>query len=731
MEPQFPPSASQPLRRSCPSRHDMMNQASLRHILQQPASPSQARAMPLDPDVQVLLGIESWPSTRTWTPASEVPDFLDEDTQDETLAVFAEEYRRVAAENGLQVPVAGDAAVTRLETPGPQQSGLLRRIFAGPSSLDAASRGLNRQCVSDLAYVRRYKPDVYTPVSLADLERLTGKSLLRLPPDFAPFPLVIPTCLRACVQKLVENANTRGIFRVSGSERVVELLSRYYDCASAHEAVVSGTVLQDTLPVHIAHTIHDVAATFKRFLSRLTGGVLASPTLFNALVAIHERVDGHAHLRARLIALAINSIKSKRIRHVIYALFGLLNMIGRITELSPSELVDGRPLHPDHQFLDYKGLGVCIGPLLTNDPPLKSAQPTSGLLPVSWSSKLLRRSTQNVTDDAKAREAKVREAMVDRARVAAGVAGMLITYWRDVVQELKDLNNRARNGVATLHLEYSEMPPLSSDPDIGNLLVDSDVPFGKNSVDSQETLFPTTPAAANGQRAASGGQKPAATCRRLSRSGAIRRPTVGTSRTSSRSFTEANLSDYLAQSMSMDAIPRRASSRYTVHFGVSEMAPTDEKDSTNVANNQTPIAEKSFIVRERPVEEPDQEMIRPPLPARLREKGKAIKDSLLTHASEMLGCDNQPTRSSLDDLDSFDHLNLLPLERYATIRRPDRHLPPSLPNGAADGSDDMTIIDVQPRYLIDFARNRDPIVFEQGNNEARPSKSASRGISRK
>lgn len=74
-----------------------MNRASLRHILQQPASFDQARAMPLDTDVQLLLGIEPWPSSHTWTPVSEVPDFLDEDTQDEILAAFAEEYRDMAA----------------------------------------------------------------------------------------------------------------------------------------------------------------------------------------------------------------------------------------------------------------------------------------------------------------------------------------------------------------------------------------------------------------------------------------------------------------------------------------------------------------------------------------------------------------------------------------------------------------------------------------------------------
>ncbi|PNP44376.1 hypothetical protein TGAMA5MH_03982 [Trichoderma gamsii] len=740
MDPQFPPSASQPLCRSYSSQREMMRRASLRQALQQPAPISEARAIPLDPEAQALLGIAPWPSGRTWTPATETPDFLSENNQDEAQAAFGEEYSNLAEGNGLPLLVVGDTVLIHLEIPEPQQPGLLHRIFSGPSRPDTASRGLNRRSIADLAYDRRYKPDVYTPIDLASLELLTSKSLLRLHPDYAPFPLAIPTCLRACAQAIAEKANTRGIFRVSGSERVVEEFSRYYDPHSTHQATALGTVRANTLPAHITHTIHDVASTFKRFLSRLPGGVLASPTLFNAFVAIHEKLDGPSELpsayrtwlRARLVALAIDSIKSKSIRHVICAVFGLLNMIGRITELSPEESVDGRPLHPDQQFLDYKGLGVCIGPLLTNDPPLKPVQPTSGRLPLSWSSKLLRRRTQMAIDDDKARDAKAGEAIVKRAMVAAAVAEMLITHWRDVVHQLKDLNRQARHGAATLHLEYSEMPPLTSDPDIGNLLVDSDVSPEVDSVDSQETLFPATAAAGNGQRAARGGLKTTSLSRQLTRSGAIRRPSGRTSRTSSRSLTETieppaeDASDGLTQSVSMDAIPARGSSRYTVHFGVSEMPPAIETEVTKMGSNQRPLADKSLIiVRERLVEEPDPEIIRRPLPARLRGKGKAIKDSLLTHASEMFDCGIQQPRNS------FDGSSTLPLQRHATITRPYSPFPPRFPNGETAADDDLSITDMQPRYLIDFARNRVPIVFEQENNEAGASKSTSRGNSSK
>lgn len=521
MEPQLQlqPPAHQPLRRYYLSRREMMRRASLRQTLEQPPSVDQARAMPRDPAAQALLGIEPWPSTRTWTPTSEVPDFLDEDNQDEVQEAFMDEYNNMAVENRVPILVV-DTYLGPPKTPEPKRPGFFRRMLFWLKRPDKATQ----QSVSEVAYRRRYKPDVYTLIDLADLQRLSSKSLLRLPPDYAPFPLVIPTCLRAYAQFIAEKANTRGIFRVSGSERVVEEFSRYYNSAPAHEEAVLGTVRQDTLPVHIAHTIHDVASTFKRFLARLPGGILASPALFDIFAAIHEQLDGpseissryRAKIRARLIALAIQSIKSKTRRHVICAVFGLLHMIGRITELLPEERVDGQSLHPDHQFVDYEGLGVCIGPLLSNDPPLKPVQPTPEPLRFPWSLNPLRPRAQKVSDEAKAEEeARIRAAMVKRAMVAAVVAEMLITHWRDVVYELKVLNKRALDKVAIVHLEYSEMPPLGSDPDVGNPVGDSHVLSEAASeavseavsVGSQETMVLATTAAANGQRDARNGLK--------------------------------------------------------------------------------------------------------------------------------------------------------------------------------------------------------------------------------
>jgi hypothetical protein len=315
-------------------------------------------------------------------------------------------------------------------------------------------------------------------ISLSDLERLTSSRLLRLPPDYAPFPLVLPTCLRAYAQFLAERADTPGLFRVSGSERVIEAFTQFYDCGPTQVETVYGTFYCEALPTHITYTAYDVASTLKRFLSRLPGGILGSSALFDAFVSIHEQLDRRSglsiarrdKLRARLIALAVQSIKSKCMRHMICAVFGLLNMVGRITELSPEDHSDDRPLHPDHELMDYPGLGRCIGPLLTREPRLDPAPSTSGRLPLSLSSRLHRRQRQNAADDPVATTA-----VVNRAFLAARVAEMLITYWRDVVFELHDLNKKARDVVIPVWLDEDDVgPPLSSDPDIGNLLVDSD-----------------------------------------------------------------------------------------------------------------------------------------------------------------------------------------------------------------------------------------------------------------
>lgn len=104
--------------------------------------------------------------------------------------------------------------------------------------------------------------------------------------------------------------------------------------------MIAGTIRCPTLPEHIRCDVHDVASAFKKFLSGLPGGILGSLKLLDAFVSIHSQLHGDPELmrtkqskvRARLIALAIATLKSQYRRELICAVFGLLCMIGRVAE---------------------------------------------------------------------------------------------------------------------------------------------------------------------------------------------------------------------------------------------------------------------------------------------------------------------------------------------------------------------------------------------------------------
>lgn len=634
-----------------------------------------------------------------------------------------------------------------------------------------------------MGHILRLKAGVHGPVDIEDMMRLSGRSTLRLPPEYAPFALILPTCIRATAHHVAQNANTRGLFRIPGSEKVIKSILGHYLGDDLYDPFVSWTVRACTLPTHIPYTIHDVASTFKRILSYLPGGILGSLPLFEVFVGIHSNLKGlselsstnRAKVRARLIALAIETIESQFRRHVICTVFGLLNMIGRITELSPKEYCDGRPVPANHQLMDYSGLGICFGPLLIREPgegnTMKSATPTSGLLPFSLSPKRHRRQMLKMTREHKAGLPEVKNFMI-----AASVTEMLITYWRDVVYEISHLQTQARHGLASPSLDYSDMHLSVSDPYLTSILVDSNAFTAADSgdwVDRDGSPEPTTPTralrrerswqssqasvkasstlptyshlsptleegspekacsspdffltasvGANARPAAMSDRKTTPTFCSLTRSGAIRRR--GSTRlTHSCSFQETsrlsagNTSDGFTQSMSMGAIPPRVSSRHTIHFGVSAMTPTCEAESKNknMANQQTPFV----TVREEPVEEPIHQTVRSPLPVRLREKGRSFKN-LLTCSAQRLSCSSQP-------VDSFVEPSR-PLEHEAGMRRPCRPLPPLFSDEELAGDDDFTLAEREPRYLVDLAVNNPPLERDQGNYESRISRLLSRG----
>ncbi|KAK0728281.1 hypothetical protein B0T26DRAFT_640248, partial [Lasiosphaeria miniovina] len=307
----------------------------------------------------------------------------------------------------------------------------------------------HKRSVGDLAMhiVHPAKRDSLKDEDLQSLVRLCGKSMLYLPSEYAPSSLVLPTCFRATAQYLVQHAaDTRGVFRIPGSVRVVGSLYDYY-CAEGDANEISSTIRCPNLPQHIKAGTHDVASTFKRFLSGLPGGVLGSLALFDALVAIHSQLKGdpeftrtkQTKLRARLIALAIGSVKSQFRRELICAVFGLLCLIGRTAEKAPREDEHGRPL-PTADLMGYSALGIVFGPLLVGDLlnsyTMKLADPTTGLIlfPVTPPCAKRERRRSRAVD-----ETNPRALTVDKIHVANSITEMLITHWRDVVKQMRSL----------------------------------------------------------------------------------------------------------------------------------------------------------------------------------------------------------------------------------------------------------------------------------------------------
>ncbi|KAK3945070.1 hypothetical protein QBC46DRAFT_250609 [Diplogelasinospora grovesii] len=292
---------------------------------------------------------------------------------------------------------------------------------------------------------------------LQGLVRLCGKSMLYLPSEYAPCSLVLPTCFRATAQYLVQHAaDTRGVFRIPGSVRQVSALYDYY-CTEEDPDEISHTTRCPNLPSHIKISTHDVASTFKRFLFGLPGGILGSLPLFDALVAIHSQLKGdpeftrtkQTKLRARLIALAIGSVKSQFRRELICAVFGLLCLIGRTAERAPREDEYGRPL-PTADLMGYNALGIVFGPLLVGDLinsyTMKVASPSDGLVlfpvtPPQQHSKRGRRKSKvaSVASSEDANSSLAGALTVDKIHVANNIAEMLITHWREVVKQMRSL----------------------------------------------------------------------------------------------------------------------------------------------------------------------------------------------------------------------------------------------------------------------------------------------------
>ncbi|KAF4451470.1 putative Rho-GTPase-activating protein 6 [Fusarium austroafricanum] len=375
---------------------------------------------------------------KTWTTSSGDHNILSDTDELGDRAGFVQEYNRLAKKgNGLG---------------SPRKQGWLYRILRSSSNhptADAQPTGhqgpRHKRSVSDLAHNlihhRRETPKI---LDLQSMVRICGKSMLYLPPEHAPSALILPTCLRATAHHIAQHVTTRGIFRIPGSIRVVDMLYNYYCCTDNID--ITNTVRCANLPMHVQASVHDVASTFKRLLSVIPGGILGSLALFDALVAIHSQLQGdpefprtkQTKVRARLIALAIATVESQFRRELICAVFGLLSLIGRVAEITPREDEEGRSL-PTGDLMGYNALGIVFGPLLLGDVlgfySMKLATPKSGLLVLPLRSPKLRqdRHMRRTLDDLPA------PPTMDKILIANTITEMLIVNWRNVVRQMKSL----------------------------------------------------------------------------------------------------------------------------------------------------------------------------------------------------------------------------------------------------------------------------------------------------
>ncbi|KAK8017548.1 rhoGAP domain-containing protein [Apiospora rasikravindrae] len=241
-------------------------------------------------------------------------------------------------------------------------------------------------------------------------------------------------------------AGSQGIFRIPGSVRIVNALYDYY-FADERDEEIATTTRYPNLPTHLNCSVHDVASTFKRFLSGLPGGILGSLSLFDALVAIHSQLRANpestktkeSKLRARLIALAIGTVRSRYRRELICAVFGILCLVGRVAELAPREDAKGKPL-PTSDLMGYNALAIIFGPLLIGDLitsySMKVADPAAGLvlLPVSPPKSKKQKRTKVPKDQMPSMPT------IDRIHVINDITEMLIVHWREVVRHLRNMS---------------------------------------------------------------------------------------------------------------------------------------------------------------------------------------------------------------------------------------------------------------------------------------------------
>lgn len=253
---------------------------------------------------------------------------------------------------------------------------------------------------------------------------------------------------------------------MSGQTTIVNALYDFYDhqfsnADAGSPSKVEQTVGSGLLPSHIEHTVPDVASFFKRILIDLPGGLLGSVELFEALRSATTNLEHDpelakpelAKLRAKMIALAISSVASDYRLYLIQAVLGLVSYLGHEAEKLQAETASADEDHAPSELMNYKSLGVVLGPLLlgnlTDSAVHGSGENHDGAQRTSLemdSAKKFRKHKRK-NSDMKLDQNAILAAFVDRANRTAIVMQQLILLWPDVVNQLRNINTAANSSL--------------------------------------------------------------------------------------------------------------------------------------------------------------------------------------------------------------------------------------------------------------------------------------------
>lgn len=326
------------------------------------------------------------------------------------------------------------------------------------------------------------KRDALEGKDLKELGRIQGDSLLFLGPSNVRCNyLLLPTHLVATAQHLVDHGmfisssgfvpllihlalKTTGLFQTLGSQNMIESLYTHYASIEEDESI-DQTAQTSRLPMHIVYQcdVHDVASTFKRFLSVLPGGTLGELHLFHSLADIYGHfkdddalddseldattldavkldllIKSKKHCRALLITRAILTVDLKSRRHLICAVFGLLRMVGQNAEAKAAEReIQGRK--SEANSMGYEALGNAFGPLLIGDflkYNMPRAHPKGKLivLPISSPKSKKGKGKLPVIDESGFLS------LEEKKQLASSIVEMVVSHWLDVVVFLKMLD---------------------------------------------------------------------------------------------------------------------------------------------------------------------------------------------------------------------------------------------------------------------------------------------------